>query len=71
VLDAGYLDAYRVLHGADVGYTFPTWAPHVRLDYVFTPSAFARRIRTCEIFRHAAAPAASDHFPLVADVDVV
>jgi endonuclease/exonuclease/phosphatase family metal-dependent hydrolase len=71
VLDAGYADVYRVLHGADVGYTFPTWAPHVRLDYLFTPSGFANRIRACEIFTHPAAPAASDHLPLVAEVDVV
>ena len=70
VLDAGYVDAYRVLHGGEVGYTFPTWAPHVRLDYLFTPSAFAGRIERCEIFRHPAAPAASDHLPLAADVVV-
>jgi endonuclease/exonuclease/phosphatase family metal-dependent hydrolase len=69
VLDAGYIDAYRLLHGS-AGYTFPTWAPHVRLDYLFTPSAFAPRIRACEIFTHPAAPAASDHLPLVAEVDV-
>jgi len=70
VLNAGYVDAYRVLHGGDAGYSFPTWAPHVRLDYLFTPSGFASRIRACEIFNHPAAPAASDHLPLVADVEV-
>lgn len=70
VLDAGYVDCYRVLHGPDSGFTFPTWAPHVRLDYLFTPSAFKGRIRACDIFTHPAAPAASDHLPLVADVEV-
>ena len=69
VLDSGYRDAYRQLHGADVGSTFPTWAPHVRLDYFFVPSAFASRVRSCEIVTHAAAAAASDHLPLVAEVD--
>jgi endonuclease/exonuclease/phosphatase family metal-dependent hydrolase len=69
VLDAGYVDAYRVRHGADVGYTFPTWAPHVRLDYMFVPSGFASRVSTCEIVTHGAAPAASDHFPLLAEID--
>jgi exodeoxyribonuclease III len=69
VLDAGYVDAYRVRHGADAGYTFPTWAPHVRLDYMFVPSGFADRVSTCEIVTHAAAPAASDHFPLLAELD--
>jgi endonuclease/exonuclease/phosphatase family metal-dependent hydrolase len=69
VLDSGYVDAYRQIHGADVGYTFPAWAPHVRLDYVFIPSSFAERVRSCEIVTHSAAAAASDHLPLVADVD--
>ena len=69
VLDAGYLDAYRLLHGSAVGYTFPAWAPHVRLDYFFTPSGHSARIRNCQIVTHPAAAAASDHLPLVADVD--
>jgi len=69
VLDAGYVDTYRLAHGADVGHTFPSWAPHVRLDYVFTPSAFSNRVRGCEIIHHPAAAAASDHLPLVAEVD--
>jgi len=71
VLDAGYLDTYRLLHGSDAGYTFPTRAPHVRLDYVFTPAGFSSRIRACEIVTHPAAAAASDHLPLLADVDFV
>jgi exodeoxyribonuclease-3 len=69
VHDAGYADAYRALNGADVGYTFPTWAPHVRLDYIFVPSGFTSRVSRCEIVKHASAPAASDHLPLVADLD--
>lgn len=71
VLDAGYVDAYRLRHGGDVGYTFPTWSPHVRLDYVFTPATFNKRLLRCDIVRHAAAAAASDHLPLVAEVDFV
>ncbi len=69
ILDAGYVDGYRVVHGGDVGYTFPTWAPHVRLDYMFVPSGFASRVIACEIVVHPAAPAASDHFPLLADLE--
>ena len=71
VLDAGYIDAYRVRHGGATGYTFPSWAPHVRLDYVFTPAGFSSRIHSCEIVTHPAAPAASDHLPLLAEVDFV
>ena len=69
VLDAGYVDAYRALNGAEVGHTFPTWAPHVRLDYMFVPSGFAGRVSACEIVNHPSAPAASDHFPLLAELD--
>jgi endonuclease/exonuclease/phosphatase family metal-dependent hydrolase len=71
VLDAGYIDAFRLLHGAEMGYTFPTWDPHVRLDYLFIPAGFSSRIHSCEIVTHPAAPAASDHLPLIADVDFV
>jgi exodeoxyribonuclease-3 len=69
VLDAGYADAYRFHHPADVGYTFPTWSPHVRLDYVFVPAAFAGRAIACDVVRHPDAERASDHYPLMADLD--
>jgi endonuclease/exonuclease/phosphatase family metal-dependent hydrolase len=68
ILDAGYADGYRTLHAGDPGYTFPTWAPHVRLDYVFVPTAFAGRLQSCEILKGPAAAAASDHFPFLAEV---
>lgn len=68
ILEAGYADAYRELHeGAISGFSFPTWAPHVRLDYVFLPRAFRDRLVSCEVFTHDAARDASDHFPLVAE----
>ena len=69
MLDASYADAWRLKHDGEPGYTFPTWDPHVRLDYVFVPERDAERVRRCEI---VAAPSesksASDHFPLLADV---
>jgi len=68
----GYLDAWRTLyadHQNDPGYTFPVWNPHVRLDYVFTPAAYASRFTACEVRR---APKevlkASDHFPLLVEI---
>jgi exodeoxyribonuclease-3 len=70
VLDGGYVDVFRRLHPTDTGLTFPTWDPHVRLDYVFVPDAFADRVRSCEVVPHADAGAASDHFPMLAEVDV-
>jgi endonuclease/exonuclease/phosphatase family metal-dependent hydrolase len=68
----GYVDAWRTLyanHEMDPGYTFPVWEPHVRLDYVFTPKAYASRFVSCEVRR---APdkvrTASDHFPLLVEI---
>jgi hypothetical protein len=37
VLDAGYADGFRLRHPESGGHTFPTWDPHVRLDYAFVP----------------------------------
>ena len=68
VLDAGYADAYRLRHFQEIGHTFPTWDPHIRLDYMFVPTAFAERVITCDVVNHPDAAAASDHFPLVADL---
>jgi exodeoxyribonuclease III len=70
ILDAGYVDAYRRHHALAPGHTLPTWDPHVRLDYVFVPAAFADRVTSCDVVTHPEAPAASDHFPVVADLDL-
>ncbi len=66
--DADYLDGYRHLHPADTGYTFPVWDPHLRLDYVFVPKTFEDRLLRCEVIS-TNATAASDHFPLLAELD--
>jgi endonuclease/exonuclease/phosphatase family metal-dependent hydrolase len=51
------------------GYTFPVWNPHVRLDYVFTPAAYASRVIGCEVRRTPdATRTASDHFPLLVEL---
>ena len=68
VLDAGYTDVFRARHPDDPGYSFPTRDPHVRLDFVFTPRRYSCRITRCEVVITPDAAAASDHFPLVADV---
>jgi exodeoxyribonuclease-3 len=69
MLDAGYGDGYRMLHEDD-GYTFPTWDPHVRLDYVFVPRPFADRLIKCAVITEPKEriQAASDHCPLVAEL---
>jgi exodeoxyribonuclease-3 len=70
MLDAGYVDGYRSLHGRDPGYTFPTWDPHVRLDYTFLPLAWSRRLTACTVVAdHPAVATASDHLPLLAELE--
>jgi endonuclease/exonuclease/phosphatase family metal-dependent hydrolase len=51
-----------------VGSTFPTWDPHVRLDYLFVPHGMADRVERCEVFSPETARTASDHFPLIAEL---
>jgi endonuclease/exonuclease/phosphatase family metal-dependent hydrolase len=72
MLDAGYVDGYRRLHASEPGYTFPTWNPHVRLDYVFVPGPFADRLTASRVVTDPApvVASASDHHPLLADLAV-
>jgi exodeoxyribonuclease III len=70
VMDAGYADAYRLQHALAPGHTFPTWSPHLRLDYVFVPRDHADAVRSCDVVLSADAEHASDHFPIVADLGV-
>jgi endonuclease/exonuclease/phosphatase family metal-dependent hydrolase len=67
----GYVDAWRTLHPdqGESGCTFPVWDPHVRLDYVFTPIAYASRFTACEVRRiPEKVRTASDHFPLLVEI---
>jgi endonuclease/exonuclease/phosphatase family metal-dependent hydrolase len=65
LFNKGYSDAYRLFH-KDPGYTFPTWDPHVRLDYLFVPSRFAARVTGCSVVQDAPGVRdASDHLPLL------
>ena len=70
ILDAGYIDAFRHLQPDLVGCTFPTWDPHARLDYLFVPDGFVAQVRSCDVKTDTPTPTASDHFPLLAELDV-
>lgn len=71
MLDAGYVDMYRALHPTEPGHSFPTWGAHVRLDYVFTPAQYAKRVVECDVgLEYESAAAASDHYPLLSVLDV-
>jgi endonuclease/exonuclease/phosphatase family metal-dependent hydrolase len=69
MLDADYVDAFRRLHPGESGHTFPTWDPHIRLDYLFVPRDSVERLRSCEVLDGPQVKAASDHLPLLAEVD--
>ena len=67
LLAAGYADAFRSLHPEELGYTFPTWDPHVRLDFVFLPQQHEGRVTDCRVLiENPRVKEASDHFPLLA-----
>jgi exodeoxyribonuclease-3 len=71
MLDARYADAWRRLNPEGGGYTFPVWDPHVRLDYAFVPDRDVERIIACDIVHGAPRVAqASDHYPLLVELDV-
>ena len=68
--EAKYVDGYRLLHAEEKGYTFPVWDPHLRLDYVFLPERFASRLQSCEVIDQLPkVQAASDHFPLLSELE--
>jgi exodeoxyribonuclease-3 len=69
ILDGGYIDAYRLTHPGEPGFTFPTWEPHVRLDYLFLPSRYTSKLASCEIMDIPGAREASDHLPLLSVLD--
>jgi exodeoxyribonuclease-3 len=69
VLAAGYADAWRHWHSAGDGSTFPARNPHLRLDYMFAPEGEVGRIRRCDVVAPAGAAHASDHLPLLAELD--
>jgi exodeoxyribonuclease-3 len=70
MLDQGYVDGYRWLHAEEPGMTFPTWAPHLRLDYLFLPIRHTQRLTACQVIQTAPAAQASDHFPLLSVLEV-
>jgi len=71
ILDQHYVDAFRALNPSEAGLTFPTWNPHVRLDYVFVPELHLPRLKSCRVVMDPTTREASDHFPVLAEIDAV
>lgn len=70
IADAGYTDVFRALHPRDPGLTLPASKPQVRLDYVFVPAPHLARVVGCEVVRSGAAVTASDHLPILSELEV-
>jgi exodeoxyribonuclease-3 len=72
VLEAGYVDSYRHLHAdlvASPGYTYAASHPWVRIDFIFASADLAGRLRSCEVVTSPGAAYASDHLPVLADLE--
>ncbi len=70
LLDSHYRDGFRALHADLAGDTFPARDPHLRLDYVFVPEDAIERLQRCEVIDGETARRASDHLPLLAEIEV-
>ena len=67
ILDAGYTDCYRTVHPRQSGYSYPSTAPWLRLDYIFASPHLAPRLRKCDVVQGEEAVIASDHLPVWAE----
>lgn len=71
LLEIGYLDGFRKCHPDQGGFTFPTFSPQVRLDYVFLSPELSEGLKDCRVVEDPpAVTLASDHFPLYAAITV-
>lgn len=71
LLAAGYLDAHAQLHAAASFQTsLSTRHPALRVDYVFIPAYLGATLKRCDYPQFGIAKFASDHFPVVADLEL-
>lgn len=69
LLRAGYVDAFAT-KGEGAGETYPTTRPLIRIDYIFIPEAGREALHTCRRWDAGVARAASDHFPVLAELNL-
>ncbi len=67
VLEANLFDCFQVQHPGEQGYTFKSWEPVARLDYIFASESLAKRLRGCDRVTGGETAKASDHLPLWAE----
>jgi endonuclease/exonuclease/phosphatase family metal-dependent hydrolase len=69
LLDAGYVDAQATLHECPPS-TWSTENPIIRIDYVWLAPRLRSHLRTCARWDSPLARVASDHFPVLAELDI-
>jgi endonuclease/exonuclease/phosphatase family metal-dependent hydrolase len=70
VLKAGYVDAFAAAgDGPSRGHTFPADIPDRRIDYIFLPEIMRASLRTCAPLACDGVRDASDHLPVLAELD--
>ncbi len=71
VLKAGYLDSFVAAgEPSGAGATFPADAPERRIDYIFLPAMWRDALKCCSPARSEPVSIASDHLPVLAEIDV-
>lgn len=66
----GWVDAFRTLAPDEPGHTGPSDAPLFRIDYALLSRPLARGLVSCRVLRSARIVRASDHLPLLWQVDL-
>ena len=70
MLEAGYVDVAATCEKEPTP-TFPTWGPHLRLDYAFVPRSQAVALRAYRVVTEPPeVPHASDHLPFLIELEV-
>jgi exodeoxyribonuclease III len=71
LLAVGYLDTLHSVVGSDAGRigSFTTQEPGQRVDYIFTHGIDARRLKNAKVERDRLAKYASDHFPVMVEIE--
>ncbi|GII21613.1 endonuclease/exonuclease/phosphatase family protein [Planosporangium mesophilum] len=74
--DAGFVDLYRRAGTTGPDHTVPTTHGNggefsrMRLDYILGTEPVARLVRSCRVVRGGDTESASDHYPVVAELDL-
>lgn len=67
----GFVDAFRMAHPHENGYTFPARKPNVRLDYFFVNERLRGAVRRCSVVgTPKGVQDASDHLPLRMELEL-